>query len=228
MFNRLKSTEKLDGTYTGYLVTYDWSGQHIIAKEALTVELTSQVNGAFRGTWTEDTKEAVDLQGIVTDTEVVFDNTAYSKTDHYSAKKPTEFLFKNARLQNVVYKDSTFLAGNLQLWSVRQNEPEKPMYVSLVKKGKNTVAAPAVVVKDNLVVYPNPFANSFSFNLSLNEQSDVAITLHTLTGTVLYTEKLVLPAGNHSHTITVNVPSGAYFLKVNYGKEHQSTIVIKS
>ncbi|WP_026715273.1 tetratricopeptide repeat protein, partial [Flavobacterium daejeonense] len=37
--HRLKSTEKLDGTYTGYLVTYDWSGQHIIAKEALTVEL---------------------------------------------------------------------------------------------------------------------------------------------------------------------------------------------
>lgn len=81
---------------------------------------------------------------------------------------------------------------------------------------------------DNLVVYPNPFTHSFSFNLSLNEQSSVTIALHSLTGTVLYTEKLALPAGNHSHTITVNVPSGAYLLKVNYGNKHKSTIVIKS
>lgn len=226
--HHLKSTEKLDGTYTGYLVTYDWSGQHIIAKEELTVELTSQGNGAFRGTWIENGKEAVDLQGTVTDTEVLFDNTAYSKIDHYSVKKPTEFLFKEARLQNIVRKDSSYLAGNIQLWSVRQNEPEKPMYVSLVKKNKNAIDTPTATVKDDLVVYPNPFANSFSFNLSLTEQNTVNIALHTITGNILYTEKLVLPAGNHNHTITVNVPSGAYFLKVNYGKEHKSIIVIKS
>lgn len=227
--HRLKSTKKLDGTYTGYLITYDWSGQHIIAKEELTVELTSQGNDSFLGTWSEKGEDIVELKGKVTDKEVLFENTSYNKIDHYSAKKPTEFLFKNARLQNIVYKDSVFLAGNIQLWSVRQNEPEKPMYVSLVKKNTNTIIdAKTEITSDNLVVYPNPFNNNFSFNLSLTEQSDVAITLHTMTGTVLYTEKLALPAGNHSHTITVNVPSGAYLLKVNYGKVHQSTIVIKS
>lgn len=226
--HQLKSTEGLEGTYTGYLVTYDWSGQHIIAKEELTVDLKTQGNGTFTGTWIENKNTILDLQGMVTDTEVLFDNTAYSKVDHYSAKKLTEFLFKNARLQNIIFKDSSYLAGNIQLWSVRQNEPEKPMYISLVKKNKNTIDTKTELANDNLVVYPNPFTNSFSFNLSLSEQSTVAIAFHTITGVVLYTEKLVLPAGNHSHTITINVPSGAYFLKVNYGKEHESTIVIKS
>lgn len=226
--HQLKNAQGLEGIYTGYLVTYDWSGQHIITREELTVDLKTQDDGGFTGTWTENDKIAVELKGNVSDTQVLFDNTAYSKIDHYSAKKPTEFLFKDARLQNIVYKDSSYLAGNIQLWSVRQNEPEKPMYVSLVKKNKNTVDTKLGVKNNDLVVYPNPFNNSFSFNLSLSEQSTVAITFHTITGTLLYTEKLILPAGNHSHTITVNVPSGAYYLKVNYSNQHKSTIVIKS
>lgn len=228
MKHQLKKPQELEGTYTGSLVTYDWSGQHIIAKDALTINLKAQADGSFTGTWTENNKTAVDLQGIVTDTEVLFENTPYSKIDHYSAKKPTEFLFKEARLQNIIYKDSSYLTGNIQLWSVRQNEPEKPMYISLVKNNKNTVDTKTALASDDLVVYPNPFANSFSFNLSLNEQSTVNIALHSITGTVLYTEKLVLPTGNHSHTITVNLPSGAYFLKINYGNKRKSTIVIKS
>lgn len=123
--HRINNTTSLDGSYTGYLVTYDWSGQHIIAKEPLTVDLKSQNDGTFTGTWTESNKTAVSLQGKITDTEVVFDNTAYTKVDHYSAKKPTEFQFKDARLQTISYQDSSYIAGNIQLWSVRQNEPEK-------------------------------------------------------------------------------------------------------
>lgn len=226
--HRIKSAEELDGTYSGYLVTYDWSGQHIIDKDELTVDLKLQGDGTFTGIWTENDKTVVNLKGTITETEVLFDNTAYSKAEHYSAKKPTDFLFKEARLQNIIYKDSAYLAGNIQLWSINRNEPEKPMYISLVKKNKNVVDTKTTLVNDDWVVYPNPFTNSFSFNLSLNEQSTVTIALHSLTGTVLYTEKLALPAGNHSHTITVNVPSGAYLLKVDYGNKHKSTIVIKS
>lgn len=226
--HRLKRTGKLDGTYIGYLVTYDWSGQHIIAKEELTVELISQANGGFRGIWTEKGKESVDLQGTVTDNEVLFDNTSYSKIDHYSAKKPTEFLFKDARLESVVYNDVAYLVGSLQLWSVKNNEPEKPMSLSLLKNNNSSGDNVIDPTANDLVVYPNPFENSFSFNFSLNEQSAVLVSLHTITGTVLYTEKLALPAGNHSHTVTVNLPRGTYFLKVNYGNKTKSSIVIKS
>lgn len=226
--HRLDSAQELDGTYSGYLVTYDWSGQHIIAKNELTIDLKKQGDGIFTGTWTEKDKTAVPLRGTITDTEVRFDNTAYNKIDHYSAKKPTEFLFKDARLQNIVYKDSSYLVGNLQLWSVRQNEPEKPMYISLVKNNKNKIDTNTTKTKDNLVVFPNPFSNSFSFNLSLNERSTVEIALYSITGVVLYNEKLELPAGDHRHTITVSIPSGAYFLKINYGNVRKSTIVIKS
>ena len=225
--HQLKKAQELEGTYTGYLVTYDWSGQHIIAKDELTLDLKAQGDGRFTGTWTENKKTTVDLQGTVTDAEVLFDNTAYSKIDHYSAKKPTEFLFKDARLQNIVYKDSSYLAGNIQLWSVRQNEPEKPMYISVVKNSrtaanakrmevaKTAIDAKTALAGDKLVVYPNPFTNSFSFNLALTEQSTVDIAMYSMTGTVLYTESLNLPAGNHSHSITVNVPSVTYLLKIS-------------
>jgi hypothetical protein len=192
----------------------------------LTVDLKTQDEGTFNGTWIEGNNATVSLQGKITDTQVLFDNTAYTKVDHYSAKKPAEFQFKDARLQVITYKDSSYIAGNLQLWSVRQNEPEKPMYISLVKTKKTTTITS--LKNDNLVVYPNPFSNSISFNLSLKEQSTVNIALYSMTGTVIYTEKLVLPAGDHNHTITVSVPSAAYMLKVNYGNSSKSTIVIKS
>lgn len=224
--HQVNNPETLDGSYTGYLVTYDWSGQHIIAKEPLTVDLKSQSDGTFSGTWTENDKESVDLHGKITDTQVLFDNTAYAKIDHYSAKKPTTFLFKDARLQTINYQDTQYLAGNLQLWSVRQNEPEKPMYISLVKNKQNTSVAS--LKNDQLVIYPNPFNDSFSFNLSLKEKSTVDIILYSMAGTALYTEKLVLPTGNHTHTIAVNVADGSYVLKVNYSNKSESTIVIKS
>ncbi|OOV19568.1 T9SS type A sorting domain-containing protein [Flavobacterium sp. LM4] len=224
--HQINNPETLDGNYTGYIVTYDWSGQHIIAKEPLTVDLKSQSDGTFSGTWTENDKTSVDLHGKITDTEVLFDDTAYSKIDHYSAKKPTEFVFKNARLQTLNYQGTHYLAGNLQLWSVRQNEPEKPMYISLVKNKQDT-GAPSLK-NDPLVIYPNPFNDSFSFNLRLEEKTAVDIALYSMAGTVLYTEKLSLPAGNHTHTIAVNVADGSYILKVNYNNNSKSTIVIKS
>jgi hypothetical protein len=227
--HQLKKPQEINGTYTGYLITYDWSGQHIIAKDKLTLDLKTQTDGSFTGTWTENNKTPLDLKGTITPTEVLFDNVAYTKIDHYSAKKPTEFLFKEARLQNIVYDNANYLAGNIQLWSARLNEPEKPMYISLVKTNKTTAEETKTLAPtDNFVVYPNPFGNSFSFNLSLKEQSTVDIALYATTGALLYTQKLALPPGNHTHTITVNVPSGAYLLKVNYENNQKTTLVIKS
>lgn len=223
--HQIDNPETLNGSYTGYIVTYDWSGRHIIAKDELTVDLQSQGDGTFTGTWTEN-NNVVNLKGKITDTEVLFDNTSYTKKDHYSAKKPTEFLFKNARLQTLNYQDTQYLAGNLQLWSVRQNEPEKPMYISLIKNKQNSTAS--LLKSESLVVYPNPFNDSFSFNLNVKEKTTVDIALYSMAGTALYIEKLVVPAGNHSHTIAVNVADGSYVLKVNYGNKSESTIVIKS
>ncbi|QEK52460.1 T9SS type A sorting domain-containing protein [Pedobacter aquae] len=225
----LKSNKEIEGIYSGYLLKYDWSGQHVIGKKALEIELKyDEAEQKIKGFWNEDgTKTS--LNAILTDSSLLFENTAYSKLDHYSAKKEVDFVFKNAQLQLLNLSDSTYLAGNIQLWSNYHNEPEKPMYVSLVKKANLTIEQPKldIQISQNLTVYPNPFSNSLSFNILLEKESLLNIALTSIDGKILYTETLKMPTGQQSHTLQANVATGSYVLKVGYNGIVKSSIVIK-
>ena len=234
-FSNLKhqaGSGNISGTYTGYLIRYDWSGKNVIGKSQLKLTLNGQQEN-YNGDWAEDETLATAIQGKLTDTALIFSNTDYERTDHYSAKKPATFEFRNAHLQVVKTGDSVFLMGTVQQFSMRQNEPEKPIYISLFKED-NTSPTQSKVVPDkadlmisNVVVFPNPFSSNFQVSFNLKTAKEVTIYLADLMGGTIYLKTHNLTAGEQNVAISTEAPRGTYVLKVQYGKEVHSTVLIK-
>jgi len=229
-----KPTE-ITGEYTGVVIRYDFSGQHVIGKSTLKLKLESGDHN-ITGTWSEAGNPVVNLQAEITDSGLVFNNSAYIGTDHYSAGKSENYLFKNAKLLVVKQKDTVFLAGNLQLWSVMRNEPEKPVYISLVKNIPTVkpVYSPPMTLKAKtaplreLTVYPNPFKNSTQVSFNVNQQSRVEIFISDMTGRIVYKENpKSLTTGKYNFSIQPNLQLGAYLLTVNCNGQVKSTVLIK-
>ncbi len=143
----------LAGSYTGSIVRYDWSGKKIIGQSDL--DLTLKLEGKqLTGVWKEGEGTSTSLQALLTDTGIVFSNTTYFRTDHYSPHQPVLFSFRQARLQVIKQGDSVYLSGNIQLWSPQRNEPEKPISVSLHRiQGAKEELSP---INDSLKITPPP------------------------------------------------------------------------
>jgi len=222
----------ISGYYTGYLIRYDWSGKHIIAQTRLNLSLQRSGN-KISGQWLEEGETAASLEGKFTDSSLVFSNSAYHRTDHYSAKKATGFEFRDARLKLVKSGDSVFIAGNLQLYSLRLREPEKPMYVSLVRteggqvKASELSAGERLLPNDQLKIYPNPFNGSFQVGFNLKTKGNVQLYLYDLGGREVFSKAVDLPEGKQLLDINADVPVGSYVFKINYNKRSQTAIVIK-
>ena len=228
-------TSNITGEYTGFVTRYDFSGKHVIGLSSLRLKLDTE-GDAINGSWTEGDYPTVKLHAEMTDSGLVFNNSAYLAPDHYSVGQPINYLFKNARLLVVRQKDSIYLAGNLQLWSVTRNEPEKPVYISLTRNvpviGKllsslDTIKLKVPVVSE-LKVYPNPYINSFQVSFTLNQQSQVEISLTDLMGRIVYLENpKVMIKGHYNLLIQPNLQKGAYLFILKCNGHIKSTIIIQ-
>lgn len=237
-----KPTEDITGEYSGYLIRYDWSGQNVISKTKLTVKLDLN-NDLLNGQWQEENGSSTQLQATLTDSALVFNSSAISRLDHYHATTPVELQFKDAKLQLVKVKDSVYLAGNLQLYAPKYREPEKPMYISLVRKEsksnppkkaalnqQETLSLNSLKIENlsEFLVYPNPFNNSFTISFNMSEQADVIATLADMNGKQVYKQEWKnVSKGPQKRNINIAVIQGNYVLTFVYGNQTKSTILIK-
>ena len=224
---------EIDGVYSGYLIRYDWSGQHPVQSSKLNLSL-SYTNGALCGQWVEDDTITVALKATLTSNAIVFKNTQYSITDHYSPSKPIVYNFENARLQYAVKGDSVFLAGNLQMFSPDRKEPQKPLYVALIRSKETDSSAGQINFADSITysmlqAYPNPFNDIVTIAFELKETCQVHTQLLALNGNVLYNNAATtLTAGSYTLPLQFKqLPSGMYILKLQYGKQVSTAKVIK-
>lgn len=219
----------LTGTYTGYVVRYDWSGEKVLAMNPVQLMLTAE-QGYLKGVWKEGEQLTAGLQATVSGQSVLFDNSGYEQKDHYNQKRPGSYGFRQAALNKITTADSVFLAGNVQLWSNSMNEPEKPVFISLTK-----VKAAITATTDNrdgarrrLVAYPNPFDQFFRLQFTLERKSVCVVSLLDINGRTLYTGKPeTLDAGIHDKKIEVKVPAGTYMARLIVNNQNYSTPVIK-
>ncbi|HLP06179.1 MAG TPA: T9SS type A sorting domain-containing protein, partial [Paludibacter sp.] len=232
----------MEGDYTGYAIKYDWSGQNVIGKSTLKLTLVRK-DSLLTGTWTEDDSIQTDIHALASDSAIVFNNTGYSRRDHYNQLVPNQFVFKNATLQLVQLSDSVYFAGNLQLYSSTNNEPEKPMYIVLTKvsellkkdspdvfssqKKVKSSAEPVEVANTELIVYPNPFKNSCNVTFNLDNEQSVTIKLIDMSGKVMCTQTGLFPKGKNTSLLDTPLPTGSYILCLTTQTKTERTILIK-
>ncbi len=225
------TTDDLDGDYSGYVIKFDWSGKHIISQADLKLHLNHK-DKDLTGKWTEYGQEEIPLSGTLTDTAVIFYNTALNQTDHYHTTTPLDVEFKQSKLNMVKSGDTVYLSGNLALYSPQFKETRQPEFIMLIRTGTGVgFADNADVHTDSLhfVAYPNPFTSSLRLRFTLKTPATVSIMVsNILNGHIVYQSSPVdLGAGDHTTPVNFDGQAGNYIVTLLYGNKLKSAIVFK-
>lgn len=223
-FARTRAVQKdmsLNGVYQGILVTYDWSGQHIISETPLQLSLQTEGN-RVQGEWMTDT-DTVWVNATIKDGILHFENTQMHSKDHYLPEEPILYQFTEAEIQAV----ASSLTGNIRMYSPQLMEPQRPMYLSLYKTRASGIEDTR---KDNKYIkaYPNPFSDNLNLAFTLSENADVKVAIYDYSGRNVHMTALgTLQAGEQRFSMTPNLEQGVYIVKVFAGKETFQVIVVK-
>lgn len=223
-FARTRAIQKdldLNGIYQGVLVTYDWSGQHIINEKPLQLSLQTDGN-IVQGEWLTDT-DTLWVNATFKNGTLHFENTQIHSTDHYFPEEPVLYKFTDAEIQAV----ASSLTGNIRMYSPQIMEPQRPMYLSL-HKVETTGIDETGQNKQNMKAYPNPFSDKLNLAFTLSETTNVKLAIYDYSGrNVHMTELGTLQIGEQRLSLTPNITQGVYIVKVFAGKQTFQTIVVK-
>jgi hypothetical protein len=80
----------------------------------------------------------------------------------------------------------------------------------------------------SFIVYPNPVTNKISIELNLPGSEDVALSVYTSTGKLMYRKNSAF-SNSLMHTIDLSKwANGMYFIKLQYGESHISSQFVKN
>jgi uncharacterized protein len=235
---RQMPADAIEGEYKGYLIKYDWSGKHAINSVELTLEIRYE-NGLLKGIWKEGKSTGFPFEALLTPQDLVFKHTTYATTDHYSPRKPIPYNFQHAKLHWAQSGDTVFLAGNVQMFSPKRNEPQKPVYISLTRSTpKSTNTTPVTLTNADgtpyalphaLRAYPNPFTDLITIDFELKQSCEVRTQLYTLDGRLVYNNAAGrLGVGYYTLPVRLqHIAAGSYILKLQYGKQSKTVKVVK-
>ena len=210
--------ERFAGTYKGYAIRYDWSGDHVLSVSPLQVDFTNEGN-QVNGLWVED-GDSTHIQGIFTDSNLLFENTRYQKVDHYAqASGKKEFKqFLDARLNLLQQADSQYVTGNLQLYDLNRRVPARPVYIHLARAATRGQPVSDISNKLEISAAPNPFGDRLQVQFVLPATMHVKISMVTVQGqTVLQEDGGELLPGTYQHDLAVPtaLPAGNYIVVIN-------------
>jgi hypothetical protein len=227
------------GDYKGIVVRYDWSGTKVISHNDVTLTL-KKTDSVINGIWNETNGAVINITGKQADSGLVFYNSQYSSTDHYSTSSAVQFEFKKGDLKFLDKDGESLLTGNISFYAVDRMEPEKPVYVMLKRerlatqltKNKliNTPSAEGEETFGNnkVSIYPNPFETTVQVSLSLKELSKVRIDMYSADGVLIYNNSYgTLGAGNHVLKLNPGNTLGLYFLRITINDSVFSKILLK-
>jgi uncharacterized protein len=232
-------TATIEGKYTGHLIRYDWSRKHAINNADLQLDIIYK-NGQLTGIWTEADSLKVPLKAIVTPNSIVFREMEYEKKDHYNMIKPLLYRFENASLNWTKKDGETALQGNIQMFSVMRNEPEKPIAIFLTKSTANSEDSTAInlvnedgssiLLSNSVTAYPNPFKDVITLNFKLLHKAHVVTKLFSMEGNLLYKNDAgFLAPGYYALPVkpAQNLASGTYLLVLDYGSFSKKIKIVK-
>lgn len=218
-------TSSLVGNYQGILVVYDWSGCNVIDRRPLSVNLKMK-DGLLHGCWYEGQDTVIFRASVSENGHIEFLCGMMRQTDRYITKDSVLYKFENADVN--VFENT--VTGSVRLYSVSEQEPQRPMYICLQKGNADEYATPDVAGADaRLYAWPNPFSGHVTLSFELPEPVEKSsVALYSQSGMPVFTATLgALQSGKHSFTMNPSVPDGVYVLHVTAGTNHYRTIVVK-
>lgn len=214
----------LTGTFNGHLIRYDWSGQNIISSIPLEISLV-QNGKKITGNLKEKAGQNVKIKAQLQDNKILFEDSKIELLEYYHKGAPTSYDIKEAQIQLIQADDVLFLAGNIQLYDTKRHENEKPMYLIMEKSGTVDSTKESL---SSILIYPNPVSSEFNVSFDLNKTMDVSVEIYSMNGVNFYSrEWKQMAAGRQTKTISLNLPSGYYPLRLKYNNEVKTTILIK-
>ncbi len=209
------------GIYQGYLVTYDWSGKRVLSEKPLmmnTIRNGSEICGAM--VLGVDTVPFA--AEISSDNKLVFKKGELMLYERYAKEGKVKYL-----MDNLVFDVwSEKICGRLNLYSLAQKEPERPMYFELRRNTVNDEASN--VPNDSISISPNPFILTFNAAFNLQNGADVYARIYNTTGIIEWQQGMgYLDRGEHEVTISPTIKSGRYILNLQADKQILRTIIIK-
>jgi hypothetical protein len=185
-------------------------------------------NNVFYGKWIEADTLSTDFEAILQDSLLVFKNTNYARIDHYNSKKPLVREFRNAVLQREEVDNSILLSGNIQQYSPRFKEPEKPMYIALQKVRNINSEEENGRFTEKFVVFPNPFQNEINISFSMEDTENAVIYIYGTDGKLFGTKPLgTLEKGDYNYLLELSVPAGQYIITLQTAAQKRIAIINK-
>jgi len=217
---QVNDTSIVRGEYQGYIVMYDWSGQHVIGEKPVAASIMRDGDGVY-GNLVLGADTIPYRASLTADGRMVFSNVTTSMNERYTPGKRTPYRFANVQLD--IWNES--LRGDVALYNLKEKEPERPMYMELQRLGgsseQNTLYC-------HVTAAPNPFSVSFEAIFELNGNAEAKVRVFNQLGVMVWSENLgLLEDGKHSISITPNIPDGTYVLNIAAGRQVFRTIIVK-
>ena len=116
-----------DGSYSGFIVTYDWSGKYILDEQPLSMTV-GRADGELSGTLTVGRGE-VPYRGTLSGGRLVFSDGNVTLPERYVRGGKMDYELASMALDATDGK----IRGRLNLYSAKLKEPGWPMYIELDK-----------------------------------------------------------------------------------------------
>lgn len=216
----------LKGDFQGVLVTYDWSGQDIIEEHPLKFIINTE-GKELSGYWHEGSDTVCVKAEISDDGHLLFNESSIKRNERYVEEGPVRYKFESAD----ICANGNLITGRMRLYSMKEREPERPMYISLQKvssEGK-TDANDGHNNEAHIYAYPNPFSDHVTIHFELtNDVQHAKAHIYSQSGVNIQSFNLgSLEAGKHSFTLSPSVYKGTYVLCVAAGNQLFRTIIVR-
>lgn len=215
----------MSGLYKGLLVTYDWSGCHVVSETPLSVDMQVARDSAY-GLWIQGNDSLRFAAQITDDGAFRFGSTDKMLYDRYSPNFYSHYRFEKIAMNY----NRGFITGDLRLFSLDEMEPERPMYVCLEKDmsqdGVNGQSAEDEFVK--IVAYSDPYSDRVTLKFELSEAVEsVKVGIYGQNslnvGSYAYGS---MEAGVNTLTLHPNLSEGSYVIYVWAGTHKYQAVVV--
>lgn len=213
----------LSGQYHGFLLMYDWSGKYILEEKPLTMNVKSNDGSFATGTFVFDNDTVPFSSTLTSNGKMTFTEGKMEKEERYEGKAKVKYRIDNAIVD--VWQNN--VRGRLNLYSLKAQEPERPMYFELYHS--KSIAQISDTDMNSVTIYPNPFSTQFKTTFNINEPTNATVRIFNKYGMMVWQQSFgTLNAGNQEVNIRPNIPNGTYVMNIKAGKHKIRSIIIKN